>query len=303
MPPAATVAHEGNPRTNSLTVSGTLDGDIFLIPLPPPPDPVSGTPPEDIVRPLPPPGPPTFCLDAATIMDTDEVTFDAESSIIKVYSALLDPPAISLVETESLVVEHVPGEEAFDITALDYTVLTGECLAGYVICDMIHNPDGAAPQGRETSVGLRYVGPVSGLPMSGLCVAVDTTSTNLANFTGWVLLVNEQAQLTQLMYYLNESLAGLPAASHIVATAAMPAVGSLVQMFYARDSNRIEVYNTLADGTFSQPITYTTATQIVPGTRCNGGLVWVGQSGLAVQVARWDQGERDGFTEAYLVAN
>lgn len=53
--PVASVAHEGNPRTNTLTVSGTLDGDIFLIPIFPPPDAVSGDPPpDDIVRPLPP---------------------------------------------------------------------------------------------------------------------------------------------------------------------------------------------------------------------------------------------------------
>jgi hypothetical protein len=46
---SASVAHEGNPRTNTLTISGTLDGDIFLIPLPPSPDPFSTEP-----RPLPP---------------------------------------------------------------------------------------------------------------------------------------------------------------------------------------------------------------------------------------------------------
>lgn len=303
---SASVAHEGNPRFDSLDVVGTLDGDIFLIPNQLPPDAVSGPPPpDDIVRPFPPPAPPDDpCSDITVIFDTDAISLDTESYIQKTYTMLTDPLVVpSLVEINALAIEHVPGEEAFDITALDLQFFTGKCLCGFEVAVMVHNAGGTPPQGRETSAGFKYVGPVAGLPMTGICFAVDPASTP-GDFTGWVLLVNEVAQKVQLMYYLNERLGDLPDPTHIVAETTSWPLNKLVQIFYARDTARIEVYYNDAGGVggFEQPITYTSATQIANGTRCNAGFVWIGQpnAGLEVQSARWDIGPG---ISAYLTAN
>lgn len=298
----ATIAHEGNPRfTPDLVLVGTLDGNATLIMQFPPPD--AESPP--IIRPFPPeggPGGPAFCDDAVTNIDTGVVSGDSESSILSVYSIRQTPLILpSLIVTAPLTVTHIPGEERFDVLDIDYTIFTGECLCGFSVCLMTHNAGGVPPQGRETSAGFRYLGPTAGQPLTGLTFAIDPGST-LGNFTGWVLLVNEKAQRLQLMYYLNESLADLPDVTHIVADAAMPGVGDLVQILYDRDNTRIDVFLSTQSGGFSAPIAYTSASQISNGARCNAGLVWIGTPNTNdVAIARWDKGVT--LTAAYLVAN
>lgn len=312
MPTAsASVAHEGNPRTNSLTVSGTLDGNIFLIPNALPVDAVSGPPPPDnIVRPFPAAMSGGICSDVGVINDRDDVSGDPASHIIKVYSVSLDLLTPSLIESTALAVSHTPSQNAFNVDGIALTLVTGECLCGFVICDMIRN-NGATPQGRETSAGFVYPTTITGLPMTGICFGVDPGSS-ISNFTGWVLLINEVAQRLQLMYYLNESLGTLPGGgiafgetgSHIVAQSSNMPVNKLVQIFYARDTPLIEVYYNNAPsgvGGAETPISYTPTGQISTGLNCTAGLVWIGQpgSGTNTQTAVWNRGT----AAAYLTAN
>ena len=94
--PTPTVAHEGNPRSNSLVVSGTLDGEAFIHFIPP--DVITATPPEPST---PPPSTGGDCSDCTSIIPST------------INQAMID---VCASDTGDGCVVTCPGDYSFDPT-------------------------------------------------------------------------------------------------------------------------------------------------------------------------------------------
>jgi len=174
----STVAHEGNPRTFSIAVTGTLDGDIFLIPdgdVPTPPSPL----------PTEPNNPPT----SGSGDCTGEVEFIQGS---------LNPVAVNQIgsyeQSDPLIVYGVSGENSEPCGALTYVRLP-----------MLPSPDLYCVRYGGISGDFRiYLDEQLGTPRLGLVIQVNRES--LANsLSAYALIADFTDDTVKLCTWENES--------------------------------------------------------------------------------------------------
>ena len=180
---------------------------------------------------------------------------------------------------------------------------TGECHGAYYV-DGESQIDNGGPRGSYIEFQFVYGGTLSGMAITGVCWRVNPAST-ADNFTGWVVLFNEKAGKLQIGYYINESLANLPANIVFERVVTFPA-GTLVNVYHDTSSvghfgfRVIDIYtqvptfgyvNEYYNDEFSVP----DKTLVIPPgdqlplrqSNTNWGHVVVGVSDAGLQTAKW----------------
>ena len=277
--PTPTVAHEGNPDTNTLTVSGTLDGDAFI----------NFTPVIDttLIGVLPPPG---LGAGGGGGSDcTEDIVVSRRAFADCPLGLTVDQYKLTFYAAAQVMVNHQPSCGSFGAVGVtvnsdfDVTVssgLNGDKGYGFSIAyPIVATGDNPLTNGFN-ELYFNYLGPTVGSPISGLAGFVDGASTP-CNFSGIVWLFDHPNSRSIIGYYSHQSLRDdYP---HIVATGALPVQGDFVGMDVDLNGSSIDITAFDSSGTVAVG---SVSTAFVTPTN-NLGLVWVGYGGNGEHNARY----------------
>jgi hypothetical protein len=211
---SATVAHEGNPRTNSLAITGTLDGEAWLIPTFLPGSAVSGTDETAIVRDFPPaPGGIELIRIEQSCGDMFVWTKD--------YGHETSPFNLSsFTNSGQNWSEYDP---TFKLTVR--SVVAGCC---GILRHLPRRPITSNNLSGDPSSDLRFitrVDSVSGTPQVGICIWMDESLTSVNSVSCFALIPNYTTEITTLYKFSSDSICNILNGEVLATIASVPQAG------------------------------------------------------------------------------
>lgn len=256
------VAHEGNPRTNSLAVSGTLDGDVYLI--------FAGEP--AAIPPTPLPAPPPINEPGMTVSCPDVFSWNDDR----------DDPFTGWTtgrETTTTIETYDPN--------LAMVVHPSPACYGVIYKSMpqaasFTNSTGTEWPIQQALYQAKFLSLNSGAPRAGLCVAVQDPTRSTANLTLFAVVVDWAAGTSGLYYWKDGDIADLALATSSSITSYTPSVGDVLRVFFRQTDSSIFGSALILDSSWSTAASFdqiTLSSGISHPLRCGYIAVGGGQEG------------------------